>query len=324
MRGPTEVPAFYIQCYTIGMDRPFLQTPEWLAFQKHLGRKVWRLDDGFIKTSIIRHDVRFGQNYLYVPYGPELNLDMANDGLRNEVSHFLEYVRHLARQERSMFVKLEPTHDMVVELLMRNGMKLRHSGKTIQPRRTVVADLTLTKDELLDRLHHKHRYNINLAQRKGVIVEESDNADIFWRLLQDTAEHDDFRTHGMLYYKKLLNFFADGKGALRTRLFIASQGGQPIAAVIMMEHGRTVTYLHGAMDREHRGLMAPHLMHWELMQRYKQQGFKWYDFWGVDADKWPGVTRFKLGFGAKMIEYPGSFDYVTKRFWSWLYKMAPR
>jgi len=303
------------------MDRPFLQTPEWLAFQKHLGRPVWRLDDGFLKAGIIRHDVRFGQNFLYIPYGPELNLELANEGLRNEVSHFVSYLRQLAREQGSMFVRLEPMHDMVVELLMRNGMRLKHAKQTIQPRRTVVADLTLTTDELTDRLHHKHRYNISLAQRKGVTIEESQNVDAFWRLLQHTAEHDDFRTHGMLYYKKLLNFFAGDAGNLRTRMFHAMQGGHPIAGVIMMEHGRTAYYLHGAMDRDHRSLMAPHLMHWELMQQYKQRGYQSYDFWGIDADKWPGVSRFKLGFGARVIEYPGAFDFTTKRFWAWLYRV---
>lgn len=310
------------------MDRPFLQTPEWLAFQKHLGRRVWRLDDGFIKANIIRHDVRLGQNYLYIPYGPELNLDMARDGLRNEVKHFVRYLQQLAHAEGSMFIKIEPTHDIVVELLMRNGMRLRHSSRHIQPMKTVVADLTQTEDEMLDRLHHKHRYNINLAQRHGVTVEESDDAEIFWKLLKQTAEHDDFRTHNMLYYKKLLNFFTPtsfgGASGLRTKLFLAMQGGRPVAGVIMMEHGRTVTYLHGAMDREHRAVMAPHLVHWTLMKQYKQQGYAWYDFWGIDSEKWPGVTRFKLGFGARTIEYPGSFDLVTKRFWSWAYRVFPR
>lgn len=303
------------------MDRPFLQTLEWLAFQKSLGRKVWRLDDGFIKAGIIRHDARLGQNYLYIPYGPELNLDLAVSGLRNEISHFARHLRQLARSEGSMFVKLEPTHDVVIELLARNGVRLRKSRRHVQPRMTVVADLTQTEDQLLDALHHKHRYNINLAERKGVTVGESQDADIFWRLLQKTSEHDDFRTHDRLYYQRLLNYFSDPDGAIRTRLYLAHQGGQPVAGVIMLEHAHTAYYLHGALDREHRALMAPHLMHWDLMKQYKQRGYHWYDFWGIDSDRYPGVTRFKLGFGAKMVEYPGSFDLVLRPFWRWAYNL---
>jgi lipid II:glycine glycyltransferase (peptidoglycan interpeptide bridge formation enzyme) len=70
--------------------------------------------------------------------------------------------------------------------------------------------------------------------------------------------------------------------------------------------------------------MAPHALHWNLIKEYKEQGFTHYDFWGIDARLWPGVTRFKLGFGAQTIEYPGSFDLVTKPLWYWLYRHLPR
>lgn len=306
------------------MDRPFLQTPEWLAFQKSLGRKVWRLDDGFIKANIIRHDVRGGQNYLYIPYGPELNLDLATDGLRNEVRHFTSFLRGLARGERSMFIKLEPTHDVVVELLYRNGATLKKSRNPVQPMSTTVVELTHTDDQLMDALHHKHRYNIGLAERKGITIAESRDVDAFWRMLARTARTDGFRPHPHTYYAKLMNAFADRDGALRTTLHFAYRGGTPIAGVLMMEHGSTAYYLHGASDRDFRSLMAPHLLHWSLIHHYKAAGFKWYDFWGVDASRWPGVTRFKLGFGGRRIEYAGSFDIVTRPFWRWLYTHVPR
>lgn len=306
------------------MDRPFLQTPEWLAFQKSLGRSIWQFDDGFLKAEIVRHDGRLGQNFLYIPYGPELNLDQSVNGLHNDIRAFADHLRSLARQEHSMFIKIEPMHDMVVELLMRNGLKLRKARRSIQPRSTVLLDLTQTADQLMDNLHHKHRYNISLAERKGVTSELATNVDVFWKLLQSTAEHDDFRTHNQLYYKRLLNTFADPNGAIRTRLYLAHHGGRPIAGVIILEHAHTAYYLHGALDREYRSLMAPHLLHWNLIQQYKQAGYHWYDFWGIDAITYPGVTRFKLGFGAKTIEYPGSFDLVTKPWWYRLYRLLGR
>jgi peptidoglycan pentaglycine glycine transferase (the first glycine) len=306
------------------MDRPFLQTPEWLRFQEALGRKVWRIHDGFISASIVRHDVRMGQNFLYVPYGPELNLDQADGGLRNQVWKFVRDITALARHEGSMFVKLEPTHDVAVEVLIRNGMRLKKSPHHLQPQRTVVADLTQTEEQLTAKLHHKHRYNIGLAERKGVTIGESHDVDAFWKLLQATAEHDDFRSHPRLYYQKLLNEFRNQSGAIRTKLFFAYHGGRPIAGTLMLEHGRTVYYLHGASDRQERALMAPHLLHWKLMAQYKAKGFTDYDFWGINAQAWPGVTRFKLGFGARVVEYPGAFDVVLKPLWRWLYHVVPR
>jgi lipid II:glycine glycyltransferase (peptidoglycan interpeptide bridge formation enzyme) len=307
------------------MDRPFLQTPDWLSFQKSLGRKVWRLDDGFIKANIFRHDVRLNQNWLYIPYGPELNLDMAHQGVERGIAHFSDYLKHLAREQASMFVKIEPTHDMVVNLLYRGGIKLKKSSHHVQPMFTTVVDLSRSEDQLLDAMHHKHRYNCNLAERKGVTIEEGHDTDVFWKLLESTAARDRFRTHDRLYYAKLVHFFAPDRGGLLTvRQFVARHGGKPVAAVLILEHGTTVHYLHGAYDHEYRALMAPQLLHWRLMLRYRSLGFTDYDFWGVDSAKWPGVTRFKLGFGGKLVEYAGSFDFVTRPLWRWAYRHLPR
>lgn len=301
------------------MERSFLQTPEWLMFQKSLGRRVWRLDDGFIKANVIRHDVRFEQNYLYIPHGPELNLEIG-EGIRNEVRHLTRALRGLAEQNGSMFIKMEPLHDAVPELLYRSGMRIRPSRRRIQPNRTIVVDLTQSDDDLLSNLHYKTRYNMNLAERRGVTMTESRDVGIFWNLLQKTSEHDDFRTHPRSYYESLLKFFAPGSGPIHTKLYIAWLSGEPIAGVLMLEYDRTVYYLHGAMDRAHRAVMAPHLMHWRLMREYKRAGAMAYDFWGIDADRWPGVTRFKKGFGGREIEYPGTFDFTIRPFWHMLYR----
>lgn len=304
------------------MDRPFLQSDRWLAFQESLGRSVWRFENDAIRAGIIRHDVRLGQHWLSIPYGPEIRLGQAHEGLKNTILQFRTYLHDLARRERSMFVKLEPVQDVVVELLYQYGVPMRTSPHPLQPMRTMVIELEKSADDLLNGLHHKHRYNINLAERKGVSIEESQDFEAFWELLHRTARQDGFRTHDKLYYKKLLNFFSSGNP--RTRLVFAVYGGKPIAAALMLEYDTTAYYLHGASDREHRSLMAPHLLHWKNIQQYKEQGYQWYDFWGVDSARWPGVTRFKLGFGGRVIEYPGSFDLVQRPFMRWLYNTVPR
>ena len=45
----------------------------------------------------------------------------------------------------------------------------------------------------------------------------------------------------------------------------------------------------------------------------KDNGFKYYDLNGVDENKWPGVTRFKMGFGGAVISYSGTFDLVFNK-----------
>ncbi|MEK7076052.1 MAG: peptidoglycan bridge formation glycyltransferase FemA/FemB family protein [Patescibacteria group bacterium] len=301
------------------MMKSFLQTQDWLDFQKHVGRKTWRFDDGKIKANIIQHDLPFGKNYLYIPHGPEVFLGEIQSGLKNEVDNFLKHLKDLGRENKSIFIKMEPMEDVVMEVVYRKGLK--HSKKSIQPARTVIVDLNLSEEELLSKMHHKTRYNINLASRKNLVFKESDDIEIFWKLLRKTAKKDQFQTHDKNYYFKLYDFFKNNEN-LKTELFIVEHKDKAIAAALIMFYEDTACYLHGAMDRNYKELMAPYFMHWEVIKHAKSTGHRRYDLWGIDAKRWPGVTRFKLGFGGQEVECPGSFDLPISKIWYLVYKIA--
>lgn len=297
----------------------FLQTKDWLEFQEYAGRKVWRYDDGKIGANIIRQELPFGHNFLYIPYGPALYLDKMSGGYKNEVGIFFKYLRTLGNLNNSLFVKIEPLHDAVIELIFRRGLK--RAPRMIQPHKTLTLDLTQGEHTLLEGMHHKTRYNINLSGKKGLVFAEKNDADAFWELLERTAEKDNFSPHPKEYYKKMMEFFYEGR-ELKTTMVFAMYEGKPIAGAILMLHGENAYYLHGAMDRDYSKMMAPYFMHWEIIKWAKENGFTQYDFWGVDKGKWPGVTRFKMGFGGRIIEYPGSFDWPLRRPLYFAYKIA--
>ncbi len=309
--------------------KSFLQTTEWLKFQSFIGRKTFSYNNGKIKANIIRHDLPFRKNYLYIPHGPEINFGEIQSGLKNEADNFLKYLKGLGKENKSIFVKMEPLEDIVMEIVYRKNLK--KSKKSIQPTRTVVVDLNLPEEVLLSRMHHKTRYNIHLAEKKGLKLEEKEDVQGFWKLLKKTAKNDNFSTHGYEYYEKLIEFFSSSTGSgqvadkeIKTKMVFEMFGDKALAGAILLTFGDTVYYLHGAMDRDYKSWMAPYLMHWEIMKWAKAQGYHYYDFWGVDAKRWPGVTRFKLGFGGHETEYPGSFDLPVSKFWYFIYKVASR
>lgn len=309
--------------------RSFLQTTDWLNFQKYVGRKTWRFDNGKIKANVIRHDLPFGKNYLYIPHGPEINFGEIQSGLKNEADNFLKYLKDLGRENKSIFVKMEPLEDVVMEVIYRKNLK--KTKKSVQPIKTVVMDLNLLEEVLLSKMHHKTRYNIRLAEKKELKLaaggeprqrrEESQNIKEFWKLLKKTAKNDNFSTHNYEYYEKLIEFFS-GKKDIKTKIVFEVFKGKALAGAILLTFGNTVYYLHGAMDRDYKSWMAPYLMHWEIIKWAKAQGYHYYDFWGIDAKKWPGVTRFKLGWGGQEVEYPGSFDLPISKIWYFIYKIA--
>lgn len=296
--------------------KSFLQTQNWLDFQKHVGRKTWRFDDGKIKANIIKHDLPFGKNYLYIPHGPVIDFNSISGSINNEIAQFVAYLKNLAHEERSIFIKIEPMDDKVIEVL--HPFKFKKSNKEIQPKRTIVIDLEKPEEELLGAMHHKTRYNIKIAEKNHLVFTAGNDIDAFWRLLKYTAKNDNFSTHSKEYYQSLC-----ATPGLKAETVFIKHEGTPIAGALLLAHDDTVYYLHGAMDRnpKYRPMMAPYLLHWEIIKWAKGYGMRHYDLWGIDAQKWPGVTRFKLGWGGRQIEYPGAFDLSVRGFWFILYKI---
>jgi len=270
-------------------------------------------------ANIIQHDLPFGKNYLYIPHGPEVCFGEIQSGLKNEVDNFLKYLKDLGRKNKSIFVKMEPLEDVAMEVIYRKNLK--KSKKSIQPTKTVLVDLNIPEEVLLSKMHHKTRYNIHLAEKKGLKPEEKEDVKEFWKLLEKTAKNDNFSTHNHEYYEKLMEFFSTDK-ELKTKMVFEMSGDKAVAGAVLLTYGDTVYYLHGAMDRDYKSWMAPYLMHWEIMKWAKAQGYHYYDFWGIDAKRWPGVTRFKLGFGGHETEYPGSFDLPISKIWYLIYKIS--
>src|SRR3989338_6078948 len=129
----------------------------------------------------------------------------APGGLKNEVDNFLQYLKRLGKENKSIFVKIEPLTDLVMETIFRKGIK--KSKKQIQPSKTVIINLNLSGEDLLERMHHKTRYNIKVAEKNGVVVKDSNDLDAFWKLLSKTTKRDRFASHPKDYYQKLMDSF---------------------------------------------------------------------------------------------------------------------
>ncbi len=167
----------------------------------------------------------------------------------------------------------------------------------------------------------KTRYNIGLAEKKGVSVRASTDVPAFSRLLQVTAARDQFGAHTPAYYQRAFNLFhPQGECAL----LMAHVEDRPVAGVMVFARGPRAWYLYGASANEERHRMPNHLLQWEAMRWAAERGCQTYDLYGVpDLDQaalevqfrsrsdglW-GVYRFKRGFGGSVVRAPGAFDRV--------------
>lgn len=295
----------FINRTSSGRGAEFLQSWEWGELLKREGAEVLRVGIETAAAMIVKQPIS-KHYYWYAPRGPL--------GSVTDLSLLIKEIRGI--DKKAVFLRIEPYK------LLENKTPL-NIKKTIslQPKKTLVLDLNLSEDELLSNMHQKTRYNIRLADKKGVEIKEGSAEDFseFWRLMSLTGERDNFRIHGSNHYKNLLS--AD-KNFIK--LFFARYKGQNIAAGLFCFWGDQVTYLHGASDNKLRSLMAPYLLQWSVIKEAKEIGFRYYDFYGIDEEKWPGVTRFKQGFGGEVIEYPGTFDVVFKPFYYFIYNLLRR
>lgn len=271
----------------------FLHSWSWGELQKASGKEIYRVGDDQGVALLIKTALPAGQSYWYCPRGLV--------GKAIEVLDVFEVVK----DKKGMFLRYDPVG--------------KAEGKKVmagQPPDTLLLDLNQDEEVLLAKMHHKTRYNIRLAEKKGVKVRlgQREMTDEIWRVFEMTAGRDQFRLHSRKYYEQMLKELDTDD--CRAFLAVAEYENQVIAVNIMIDSFGTRTYLHGASSNEYRNVMAPYLLHWELIKDAKKQEMKVYDWWGIaptgaNNHPWVGVTRFKKGFGGRELSYPGTFDVVV-------------
>lgn len=311
-----------------------LQSWAWGELKVQFGWGVERVAAGAACAQVLFRAAPGGLGSLaYVPRGPAADF---GDGAG--VRALLEAIRPSARKRRAICLKVEPNCEETpaLEGALR-AMAFRPSPQAVQPRRTILVDLEGTPETVLERMKQKTRYNIRLAERKGVTIRAGTEADLpaFYQLMEVTAERDRFAVHSEAYYTAAHRLLVPaGQG----RLLLAEHEGRLLAGLVAIAFGDTACYMYGASSDEGRNLMPTYLLQWEAMRWAREQGCRWYDLWGVPdeeeavleaqfADRsdglW-GVYRFKRGFGGRLVRTAGAWDLVYAPLRYRMYEMALR
>ncbi|HRF50526.1 MAG TPA: peptidoglycan bridge formation glycyltransferase FemA/FemB family protein [Anaerolineales bacterium] len=285
-----------------------LQTPAWGELKARFGWEAEPVAD----QLILYRRLPLGLRLAYVPRGQLPD------------SAQLNALATVARRRGAFMLKLEPDReDTPQNAATLSALGLRPSTHTIQPRRSIVVDIDDDAEAVLARMKQKTRYNIRLAEKKGVQarIGSVDDLPAFNALMQETGARDGFGVHAPAYYTAAYESFArSGQVALA----LAELDGRLLAAVMAFVSDDMAWYLYGASSDHERQRMAPYLAQWAAMNWARGKGARAYDLWGVpDADEaeleagletrhdglW-GVYRFKRGWGGRLTRTVGAWDQV--------------
>ena len=300
-------------------DPHILQSSPWGELKSRFGWDPVQVISGNLGAQILFQDLPFGFQIAYIPKGPISIGGNQNFGKGWEA--FQNDLDDICHERKAVFLKIEPDtwQNDPLERNIFDGYRL--SRHHIQPPTTIMVNLGETEEKILAKMKSKTRYNIRLAEKKGVSVQQLNQVEPFYQLLLNTADRSEFGIHTREYYQAVFELFHPS-GACQ--LFLAEFQGQSLASIMVFKSGRRCWYFYGASSNLHREKMPTYLIQWEAMRWAKLQGCLTYDLWGVPDEEesvleenflerqeglW-GVYRFKRGFGGELKRSDGPWDRV--------------
>lgn len=268
-------------------------------------------------TILIRTFAK-GISIMYAPRGPVCDIEDVST-----VKSLINEAKPLVKKYNAFVLKLDPeaVYDKKLEAMYKkSGFKVRNNDKDkhefIQPIYNMILRIGgKNEEEIFKGYSEKTRYNIRVAEKKGVTVRWSrDVKDVekFYELSEITATRDKISLRSLDYYKRMLEAYGEDY----LRIYIAEHEGEALSGAIALNYGGKLFYIYGASSNEKRNLMPNYLMQQTMIRWAIETGCAEYDFGGVfEMDKSNGLYRFKEGFCKQegVTKFIGEIDFVYNK-----------
>jgi peptidoglycan pentaglycine glycine transferase (the first glycine) len=292
-----------------------LQSAGWGELRAATGWSVRRfvLDGGV--AQVLLKPLPLGLSVAYSPRGPLV----APERLADAIAALREA---LARERcASLLCDPEAPDDPQVRSSLRRA-GVRASPVFVQPRRTLLMDLSKSDEELFAAMRKKTRQYIHKAERAGVVTEEKRDLDRFMKVLSAVAVRDRFAIRSRDYFERLLAAFGD-----RAMVMFARVGDEDAGAMLLVRMADRAWELYGGWSGAHAEARPFYLLKWRAMLRMRQLGVRRYDMWGLAEgadDPLAGVENFKLGYGGEVVAWIGALETPVRRTLYPLWQLAAR
>ena len=283
-------------------------------------------------------------NYLYIGHGPVFK---TKEDLKIALPYLTSYLNTKAKELGIFVIEAEPRFgDLAPEEIdparITGNIKpmidaevfdifkaagFVKTGRNMQPVYKLYYDLSLSEEQLLMMMKKSTRYNVGLASRKGVVVEEfkaddpavPEKLERFYNLMLEMQKRaKGYPIRSKATFQRLFDNFA---GTDNLSLFEASVEGDLIATNISQKTKYWSSSFYAGSNRLHPETKAMYLLRWKSIQRAKEFGSKVYDFWGIipNSRQHEGYSDTKLSFGGVRINDWGILAYPLNpvKYWLW-------
>lgn len=163
---------------------------------------------------------------------------------------------------------------------------------------TYYLDLSLSRDQLWENIHSKHKNVIRNAKKKGCEIKIGiDQTEVFYELYKRTMERSSLSYYSLNYFKKVI-FQTEN-----VLCAVAYYANKPQGALFMPYSTYGAYYLYGASADEVEVTGLNNYLHWEMIKWCQDHNILRYDFVGarlsdVSNSRLSGIQMFKERFGA--------------------------
>ena len=208
-------------------------------------------------------------------------------------------LKRLIRKYHALYTIIEPANDLAQKGIAEAGYRINKAPYL--PTKTRVIDLSKSEKDLISEMSENFRRILNTKKELRI---KKILADEFYEGWKKWAPAYIF---GKGQFMKIVSAFGE-----KCEFWAAEHNGRLLSAIMMLYTADSGFYFQTWTSKEGRE-KSPHVfLVWETIKRAKKMGKKFYNFEGVQDERfplknWGGFSEFKRRFGGYEIEYPGSF-----------------
>lgn len=216
------------------------------------------------------------------------------------------------------YVRFDPHHPHDPATTYAFGRSCRRPLAPLNTRFSAVLDLRGPIEGILARMGHKHRYNTRRALEQPVawtVGSDEREARALAELHAEVVRDKRLRTRPMDAgdLRHLCESFGDGAGIL-----VGRSGGRPVTALLFLVFAGRAFLMLPATGPAGRAIGAGYAMHFRLFEELRRREIASLDMGGLDPrSRMNDVDRFKVGYGAEIVEYVGEWDWASAPWLRW-------